>query len=202
MVVVPDHFRGERGFRAPRSRKAPQGLSGCEIFIQNHILSQDPPPRNVWSDTDINVVLYSPVMYRSAWTSFSTDDPEPAHTATVSMTESKVRLAPMATLIWSIPAWRFNLSTAWRTVIGWSLTTEKWRPAPNSGLIEFGKITVDNECGNDRASQSLTPPLIQSQAVCGEYKAMRFSKHVVTIRSFHELKIEQKHTIFVMCEIL
>lgn len=59
-------------------------------------------------------------------------------------------------------------------------------PAPVVGSIP-GVIGLHSDAAKGEASQSLTPPLTQSQLVWGEYRDMRFSSKNETIRSFHDL---------------
>lgn len=62
------------------------------------------------------------------------------------------------------------------------------RPAPSNGLSDFSKIGFVVSTANALANQSLTPPLAESQLVCGENTAILFLIHSTTILSFHVLE--------------
>lgn len=129
-----------------------------------------------------------PEMYKSTWTPFKTELPDPGQTANDSTTESNALLAPIATWTVLMPVCCFTRSIASANVIGVGESTWAVRPQPMSLFSADGKIICDSLCGKARASQSPIAPRLLSQLVCGEYNAMRFSRHTDTNRVFHDLR--------------
>lgn len=127
-----------------------------------------------------------PVTNRSASTDFRTEAPDPAQTAIVLILDVNVLSQPSATLTCCSLVHSFT-----RLITISMLKLEsgfvQMRPAPVLGFSAFGDIGCPTP--KNSINQSLTPPSTASQAVWGEYRAIRFSRHWETIRSFHELKL-------------
>lgn len=125
-------------------------------------------------------------MYKSASTPFNTELPEPAQTANRFNIVSSVLFTPTETFTLFMPVWSLTSLMASFSVIG---SVSPIRPAPirHSSVRWIGIIGLTFEEGNALASQSDTPPWTASHDVCGENIAIRFSKHLATIRSFHVL---------------
>lgn len=129
-----------------------------------------------------------PEMYKSALMPFKTELPDPGQTANVLIGDSSELLTPIATWTVLIPVCFFTRSIESASVIG-VVAESTWamRPVPISLFSADGKMIRDSEWGKALASQSPIAPRVLSQDVCGEYNAMRFSKHTETNRVFHEL---------------
>ncbi|KAH3661278.1 hypothetical protein OGAPHI_006685 [Ogataea philodendri] len=109
----------------------------------------------------------SPVRYRSAFTPLNTDPPEPAQRATVEMVFSECDLL-VATCRWLIPKWDLMAGISSSKLAG--LDRVNNRPIPTSSTSGFFSITVlVSTLATASASQSFTPPLAASTAVCGQY---------------------------------
>lgn len=105
------------------------------------------------------------------------------------MGDCKELCAPSATCTVLIPVCALTKSMAsLREIVFVTLATRPQPISRPSAAFVTGKMTLELSCGKALHSQSLTPPRVTSQAVCGEYKAIRFSRQIETMRSFHVLQ--------------
>lgn len=141
----------------------------------------------------INNFLESPEINRSTLTPLSTELPEPGQTPNEFMTESKELSTPIATCTVLIPVCFLTHSIASANVIGVAESTSAIRPVPISLFAAEGKMIRDSLCGKALANQSPIAPRLLSHDVCGEYRAIRFSRHTDTNRVFHELKTRKNN---------
>lgn len=144
-----------------------------------------------------------PVMYRSTATPFSTELPAPAQTAYVLIWVSGEQFTPNETCTVLIPVWFLTRSMASFRVIG-AISSQE-RPGPTSVISSMpvaGKMTFDGTSESALASQSVTPPRTESHVVCGEYNAIRFSRHKATTLSFQVLKCERIEELLILHQIL